>query len=159
MSIKKLWTRPVIATAVLIAAFAPPPAAVRAGEDVGVRMVPPEPRDPAPTPPAPPEPRPFIPRLQTPGAERPVRLQSLAVRAELRGGFAEISLDMLFSNPNDRVLEGELQFPLLPGQEISGLALDVGGEMRDGVPVPKARGQEIFETVVRNQADPALLEA
>ncbi|MDR1613004.1 MAG: hypothetical protein LBT97_09510, partial [Planctomycetota bacterium] len=149
MSIKRLWARTAIAAAVLTAAFALLPDVGRAGEKGGVRIVPP----------APPEPGPFIPRLRTPGAERPVRLQSLAVRAELRGGFAEIGLDMLFSNPNDRVLEGELQFPLLPGQEISGLALDVGGEMRDGVPVPKARGQEIFETVIRSQADPALLEA
>lgn len=60
---------------------------------------------------------------------------------------------------NLRVLEAELQFALLPDQEISGLALDVQGEMRRGVPVAKERGQEVFEDIVRKNVDPALLEA
>ncbi|MCL2000494.1 MAG: DUF2135 domain-containing protein [Planctomycetes bacterium] len=102
---------------------------------------------------------PFIPRLRVSEAEQPVRLQSLSIQTTIQGGIAEISLDMLFANPNARILEGELQFPLLPGQEISGLALDIQGEMRHGVPVPKARGQEIFEEITRRNVDPALLEA
>lgn len=101
----------------------------------------------------------LVPVLQVRGAEQPVRLQSLAIKTDIQSGFAEISLDMVFFNPNNRILEGELHFPLLPGQEISGLALDIGGEMRSAVPVPKARGQEIFEAVARRKVDPALLEA
>ena len=66
---------------------------------------------------------------------------------------------MVFHNPNRRVLEGELEFPLTPGQEISGLALDINGELRQGVPVGKARGQEVFDEVARRRVDPALLEA
>lgn len=112
-----------------------------------------------PLPPDRPEPTPFIPTLSVRGAEQPVRLQTLAIQTTIQGGVAEISLDMLFHNPNHRVLEGELQFPLLPGQEISGIALDIQGEMRNGVPVPKARGQEIFEAIARRNVDPALLEA
>ncbi len=112
-----------------------------------------------PQPPVPPTPPPFIPVLRVRGAEQPVRLKTLAIQTTIQGGFAEISLDMLFHNPNARILEGELQFPLLPGQEISGLALDIQGEMRSGVPVPKARGQEIFEDIARRSVDPALLEA
>ncbi len=115
-------------------------------------MLPPQPPD-RPTPP------PFIPVLQVRGAEQPVRLKALAVQTTIQGGFAEIGLDMLFHNSNARILEGELQFPLLPGQEISGLALDIQGEMRSGVPIPKARGQEIFEEITRRNVDPALLEA
>ncbi|MDR2945411.1 MAG: secretin and TonB N-terminal domain-containing protein, partial [Candidatus Adiutrix sp.] len=100
-----------------------------------------------------------VPRLRVAGAEQPVRLQSLAIRTEIRGGFAESSLEMVFYNPNGRILEGVLEFPLAPGQEISGLALDINGEMRRGVPVPKARGQEVFDDITRRRVDPALLEA
>ena len=98
-------------------------------------------------------------QLSVPGAEQPVRLKSVAVRSEVRGGFAETTLDMIFYNPNNRVLEGELQFPLLDNQSVSGLALDIQGEMREGVPVNKARGQQVFEEVIRRKVDPALLQA
>ena len=110
---------------------------------------------------SPPRPAPevFPPVLRVTGADKPVRLASLSVRTEIQGGFAESTLDMLFHNPNNRILEGELEFPLLPGQEISGLALDIDGELRRGVPVSKTRGQEVFEDVVRQNVDPALLES
>lgn len=101
----------------------------------------------------------FPPRLRVSEAEKPVRLVSLAVRTEIRSAIAESSLEMEFYNPNNRILEGELEFPLLPGQEISGLALDIDGTLHRGVPVSKTRGQEVFDEVVRQQVDPALLES
>nr|WP_255595701.1 VIT domain-containing protein [Lysobacter sp. BMK333-48F3] len=65
---------------------------------------------------------------------------------------------MVFRNPNARVLEGELQFPLQPGQQVAGFALDIGGAMRDAVPVPKAQGRQVFEAIERRGIDPGLLE-
>jgi hypothetical protein len=62
-------------------------------------------------------------------------------------------------NPNARVLEGELQFPLNPNQVVTGFALDIDGELRAAVPVEKAKGRQVFEDVTRTQVDPALLEA
>lgn len=102
---------------------------------------------------------PALPRLATPQAKEAVRLTSLSIRTIIQDGFAETALEMVFFNPNTRILEGQLQFPLLPGQEISGLALDIGGVMRRGVPVEKARGLEVFEAITRRNVDPALLEA
>ncbi|MYN40857.1 DUF2135 domain-containing protein [Duganella sp. FT109W] len=92
------------------------------------------------------------------GAEQPVRLQSLKVDAALRGSMAQTTLRMVFFNPNRRPLEGKLQFPLLPGQQISAFALDLEGKMRAAVPVEKARGRQILEAVERTRIDPALLE-
>lgn len=89
---------------------------------------------------------------------QPIQLQSLDMRAEIVGGMARTRVEMLFANPNDRVLEGELQFPLLAGQEIDGFALDINGELRDAVPIEKAKGKEVFEEVIRRRVDPALLE-
>ncbi|MES2887988.1 MAG: VIT domain-containing protein [Pseudomonadota bacterium] len=98
------------------------------------------------------------PWLSVPEARHPVRLEHLQVRTEVLGSTAQTELEMSFHNPNDRVLEGSLQFPLREGQTVTGFALDIGGEWRDAVPVPKAKGQQVFEDVIRRRIDPALLE-
>lgn len=101
------------------------------------------------------------PRLVVPpqAGDQPIELRKLRVSAEISGGVAQTTVEMEFYNPNRRVLEGELQFPLLPGQEVTGFALDINGKLRDAVPVEKARGQEVFEEIVRRGVDPALLSA
>jgi len=95
--------------------------------------------------------------ISTP-VETPVRIESVKVRTEVSGSIAQTEVEMLFRNPNARVLEGELQFPLLDGQSVSGFAMDVNGTLREAVPVEKARGQAIFEEIIRGQIDPGLLE-
>lgn len=105
------------------------------------------------------------PRIATPRlfiakpAEQPVRLASVAITADIVGGQAQTFIQMVFRNPNQRVLEGELQFPLLEGQQVAGFALDVDGQMRDAVPVEKAKGRQVFEDIARRGVDPGLLEA
>jgi tetratricopeptide (TPR) repeat protein len=90
---------------------------------------------------------------------QPVRLAAVSVDAKVVGQLARTTVQLTFRNPNSRVLEGELQFPLLDGQQITGFALDIDGKWRPAVPVEKARGQEVFEEVTRTRIDPALLEA
>ena len=85
-------------------------------------------------------------------------LQKLAVDVEVLPALAQTQLTMTFYNPNHRPLEGELVVPLAEGQKITAMALDINGEMRAAVPVPKAKGQQVFEAVERRQVDPALLE-
>ena len=91
-------------------------------------------------------------------AEFPVRLKELSVRAQVSASMAMTEIAMTFYNPNRRVLEGELKFPLLDGQQVLGFAMDVNGKLRDAVPVDKARGRAVFEDVTRTQIDPGLLE-
>lgn len=100
----------------------------------------------------------LVPRMVAPEARIPIRLQKVDVRAEVLGSVAHTRIEMVFYNPNERVLEGELQFPLLEGQTVTGFALDINGELRPAVPVEKARGQQVFEDVSRARIDPALLE-
>ncbi len=97
--------------------------------------------------------------LRVPEAALPVRLTQANVDVLVVGRQARTTVELTFSNPNLRVLEGELQFPLLDGQEVAGFALDFDGKWRPAVPVEKARGQEIFEDITRARVDPALLEA
>jgi len=102
--------------------------------------------------------QPASPRLELVStAEQPVILRSVAVHTEIEGTLALTSVELKFFNPNRRQLEGELQFPLLEGQSVVGMAMDVDGRLRDAVPVDKARGQQVFEDVTRANIDPALL--
>ena len=96
--------------------------------------------------------------MESINAEMPVRLQSLHIHGEITGGMAETTVRMMFFNPNPRALEGQLQFPLLAGQQISAFALDIDGKLRPAVPVEKAKGRQIFEAVERRKIDPGLLE-
>ncbi|MEF8770698.1 MAG: VIT domain-containing protein [Candidatus Accumulibacter phosphatis] len=97
--------------------------------------------------------------LRAPAAAQPLRLARVSIDVLVVGRLAKSTVEMTFHNPNARLLEGELQFPLLDGQEVSGFALDFDGKWRPAVPVDKARGQEVFEEVTRTRVDPALLEA
>lgn len=109
-------------------------------------------------------PQPLVPPLRPPqlvvqgNPESPVALQSVRVSAEIAAGAALTEVTMVFHNPNRRVLEGELQFPLLEGQSVTGFAMDVDGKLRDAVPVERARGQAVFEDITRQRIDPGLLE-
>ncbi|NVD71667.1 DUF2135 domain-containing protein [Duganella sp. BJB1802] len=98
------------------------------------------------------------PRLIVPRAQTPVRLQSLHIGAEISGGLAQTTVEMVFYNPNAVQLEGDLQFPSLPSQHVTAFALDIDGALRPAVPVEKAKGRKIFEEVERTRVDPALLE-
>jgi hypothetical protein len=98
------------------------------------------------------------PVLLTPGAEQPVRLQALQVEVDVAGRVAQTRVRMTFFNPNGRLLEGKLQFPLAEGQAIAGFALDVDGVLRDAVPVEKARAEQVFEDISRRRVDPGLLQ-
>lgn len=90
--------------------------------------------------------------------ESPIRVSDVKIDMKVIGGMAVTTVDMTFYNPNNRILEGELQFPLAEGQNISRFALDIDGKLREGVVVEKAKGQEVFESVIRQNIDPGLLE-
>jgi Ca-activated chloride channel homolog len=98
------------------------------------------------------------PLIQSQDAKAPIRLRSASMEVETDGGLARTVVQLTLSNPNDRVLEGALQFPLQPGQQVTAFALDIEGAMRDAVPVPKQKAQQVFESIERRNVDPGLLE-
>lgn len=85
-------------------------------------------------------------------------LEELRVECEILGVLSETRMTMVFYNPNDRVMEGELTFPLPLGATVSGYALDVDGRMVDGVAVDKDKARRVFETEVRRGVDPGIVE-
>ena len=94
---------------------------------------------------------------QTDNAQ-PMQLQDLSVDILVMGQTAVTTMEMTFYNPNSRVMEGEFEFPLSNGQEVSRFALDINGKLREGVVVDKALGRKAFEDIARRNVDPGLLE-
>ncbi len=92
------------------------------------------------------------------GNKSSLRMSELHIAVKVIGNLATTTMEMTFFNDLDRVLEGELNFPLADGQVISRFAMDIGGKLREGVVVEKAKGRQVFEDIVRHNIDPALLE-
>ena len=109
-------------------------------------------------PPRPPRPPIIVvpPHPQEPG--KPMELREMEVCARIVGLHVEATTTMTFFNPNQRQLEGELQFPLPDGAVVTGYALDINGQMVDGVIVKKEKARVAFETEVRRGVDPGIVE-
>ncbi len=90
--------------------------------------------------------------------KKPLGLSSLDIDVVVTGNIATTTYDMLFYNPTNAILEGELDFPLGDGFSVSRFALDINGKLREAVVVDKELGRIAFEAVVRRRVDPALLE-
>ncbi|MCL1971650.1 MAG: DUF2135 domain-containing protein [Endomicrobia bacterium] len=106
-----------------------------------------------------PMPRPVpVPRIVVSPDRKPINLQDLKIDVEIIGNLAMTTYEMVFHNPNQMVMEGEFEFPLTENQNVSAIALDINGKMRDGVVVEKQKAREAFEAIVRRGVDPALVE-
>jgi Ca-activated chloride channel family protein len=98
------------------------------------------------------------PLIRAAEAKIPIALREAKLDVETHGSLARTTLLLTLYNPNDRLLEGNLEFPLQPGQQVSAFALDIDGVLRDAVPVPKQKAQQVFESIERRNVDPGLLE-
>lgn len=92
------------------------------------------------------------------GKQYPLRISALHIQSDIIGNIAVTTMDMTFFNETERVLEGELVFPVAEGNTVSRFAMELEGTMREGVVVEKAKGRQVFESIVRRRIDPALLE-
>ena len=94
------------------------------------------------------------------GADKyvPLRMDELTIDVKVVANLAVTTMSMNFYNDLDRVLEGRLNFPLGEGQTVSRFAMTVNGKLREGVVVEKAKGRQVFESIVRQGIDPGLLE-
>ena len=87
-----------------------------------------------------------------------LKLSELHVKVNVTGNIALTTYNMKFYNGTNRVLEGELAFPLGQGQSVTDFAMDVNGEMRHAVIVEKELGRVAYENTIRQTIDPGLLE-
>jgi len=87
-----------------------------------------------------------------------LKLNTLKIDTEIVGNYAITTYDMEFYNGYNRILEGELAFPLAEGQSVSRFAMEVNGALREAVIVEKELARVAFESTVRQTIDPGLLE-
>jgi hypothetical protein len=88
----------------------------------------------------------------------PMQVREMSVAASVRGLHATIETTLVFHNPNPRLLEGDLVFPLPDGAAVCGYALDIHGVLVEGVVVKKEKARVAFETETRRRVDPGLVE-
>ena len=88
----------------------------------------------------------------------PLRMTELNIDISVIANIATTTMSMTFYNDLDRILEGDFYFPLGEGQTVSRFAMTVDGKLREGVAVEKAKGRAVFDSIVREEIDPGLLE-
>ncbi|WP_315820603.1 VIT domain-containing protein [Paraflavitalea speifideaquila] len=100
-----------------------------------------------------------LPQLKIGDKEDPkVTLSKLSIDVKVAGSIAITTMEMTFHNKHNRILEGELLFPMPQGISVSRYALDINGQMREAVPVEKEKATQVFEEIERQRVDPGLLE-
>ena len=99
-----------------------------------------------------------MPIMKVKGNDSEVYLQSLDIQIEVVGNVATTRYTMVFKNRTNKILEGDLLFPLADGVTVSCYALDINGKMREAVPVEKAKATQVFEEITQRRVDPGLLE-
>lgn len=92
------------------------------------------------------------------GKAQPLELRSFTIDVRVENGFAQTTIDQTFFNPRSRQLEGTYAFPLPEGAALSRLAMYVDGKRMEGAMVDRSRGRDIYEGIVEQRRDPALLE-
>lgn len=111
---------------------------------------------PSPTPSALPPPILTVP--DAPKDSQAVVIEKADILVQAVGPLMKTTLTLRFRNKTDRILEGELAFPLPEGAALCGYALDINGDIADAVPVPKEEARVVFETEARKGVDPGLIE-
>jgi Ca-activated chloride channel homolog len=105
-----------------------------------------------------PRPRPCPPQLECiPAGAQVVRTRS-DVRVELVDRVLRFEVEERFVNRGSMIGEADYLFPLPRGAAFQDLALSIDGEMISGETMDAAQARRIYEEIVRQQRDPALVE-
>lgn len=89
---------------------------------------------------------------------RKLRIETLDVAVRLHGTIAETTITARFANPGQQILEGDFTLAMPPGSVVTGYALDVNGQMIDGVLADQRQARMAYEARVRQRIDPGLAE-
>ncbi|GMR24946.1 MAG: hypothetical protein BMS9Abin39_0218 [Ignavibacteria bacterium] len=80
------------------------------------------------------------------------------VDVKINGNLAETFIDQEFYNPSNQMLEGFYIFPIPKGAVINEFSMEINGEMVFAELLDAAKAKQIYEDIVRQIKDPALLE-
>ncbi len=87
-----------------------------------------------------------------------LNIRSHRVDVTVSDQVATTRIDQVFHNPNSWAAEGTYMFPIPPGAAISGFTMTVDGEPIEARLLDADEARRIYDEIVRNLRDPALLE-
>ncbi len=88
----------------------------------------------------------------------PLALRALHVDVRTTGDLAVTEVTHVFHNGADERREGTFRFPLPDGAMLVGLALEIDGTLVEGEIVERDKARQVYENIVDEMLDPALLE-
>lgn len=91
--------------------------------------------------------------------DKPCTIKRLDLQARVTGLHAEVVQTLEIGNPNRRPISVPISIPMPDGAVVCGYALEIDGQMIDGVVVEQEKARVAFETEQRRGADPGLVEA
>jgi Ca-activated chloride channel family protein len=86
------------------------------------------------------------------------KVRSVDMNVSVKDQIATVQLSQVFQNVSSQVLEAQLLFPMPENAAVSQLTLLVDGKELVGKLMKKDEARAIYEAIVRQRRDPALLE-
>lgn len=80
------------------------------------------------------------------------------VNINIKDQYAKTTVDQVFQNNSNQLLEGVYFFPLPEEATLSNFSMYMGGEAVSGKIYTKEEARKIYEDIVRKRQDPAILE-
>ncbi len=96
--------------------------------------------------------------MPPPQRNAPLVVKRHAVEVSITDGVAVTSVDQLFFNPHNRIVEGTYIFPLEDDVALSKFSMFVNGQEVEGKLLGVEEARRIYESIVARMRDPALLE-
>ena len=102
----------------------------------------------------------IIDESRIPGGVRPVALthRSFHVEAKVRDQIAEVVVSPVFRNPNSFPVEGTYFLSIPANAQVRDFTMKIGDKTVAAELLDAAKARAIYESIVRRQRDPALLE-
>ncbi len=100
----------------------------------------------------------IIPRPEPLQSPYPLEVLYHHVNVKINGNIAETFIDQEFYNPSNNMLEGYYIFPIPLNAVIKDFSMEINGKMVSAELLDATKARQIYEDIVRQIKDPALLE-
>ncbi len=88
----------------------------------------------------------------------PLTIKRHKVSVDIKKQVARTRVDQVFYNPHGRRLEGTYLFPVPEGAHVDEFSMEIDGEVKQAELLSAEEAREIYEEILREQKDPALME-